>query len=161
MRCVSCGRMTSSEDSQCPYCGCPVLSEHQAGGAGARAAYTRQVSRIWDEPSDPTGGKVVPLPVAGAEAASSVDPEPGLRLLDGIAETVLWGLVWLAVSLALGLASSPETWAVFGLAMLNDLFILSAYQTRPWYVPRRSAQRSFPDHVDPAGSARHSRVSQV
>jgi hypothetical protein len=153
--------MTSPDDSQCPYCGCPVLSAHANHGAGTSDNYARQVRRIWDDPSDPLADKVVPLPVEGAATAAGIPREPSLRLLDGIGDTVLWGLLWLAVSLALGVAGTLETWAVFGLAMLNDLFILSTYQSRPWFVRRRPQQRRPARHVDPAGSARRSRVSQV
>jgi len=127
MRCVSCGRMASAEDSQCPYCGCPVLSRP---GAGASRELSDNVLELFGEP--PAGAEVVPFP--GGET-----PVDGPQPIDYLSESFVWAVVWIPLAWALGVLQIPLAWLALVLALGCDSWMLTSLGVRPWYRQRPPA----------------------
>ena len=118
MRCVNCGRMASADDTQCPYCGCPVLTaaETSRHKAGAR------VRRLWEESTLPEN--VVALP-----------RRPRIRMTVSLVagEALVWGSVWLIVAGLLGVLSVGWAWLVPLLLLAVNLVIYQTYNIEPWH----------------------------
>lgn len=138
MRCVNCQRSVADDDSQCPFCGCPVLT---AAPNPAHTRVARELGRLWAHPSG--GDNVVSL-VAVRRAALA------RWLRDAALEVGCWGVIWGGVAALLGVATSPGTWVVYVLALSLDLALLTTYRARPWFFAW--TQEVETTHDDPPGS---------
>ncbi len=112
MRCVNCQRTASPDDTQCPYCGCPVLS---AVGKSERERLADNVRKIWDESRMPDN--VVPLVRPGV---------PLWHRLAPAADLAIWLIVWGLVTSWLGVAASLYAWIAFALAVTVYFVALAA-----------------------------------
>lgn len=146
MRCVNCGRQAAADDSQCPYCGCPVLSRHDDPQAVRRAAHVR---RLWDDAAEAPAAEVVPLYTAPR----------GLQPVDIFSEAAIWGVSWLLLAWLLGVVAEPATWAAAAVGLLVDCFVLATYNVRPWYHRLRRRNRPSGGSDDASRPAPTARVS--